>query len=190
MAKISIESEDAIRLFKKLKGVTDASGVFKRAFSDWAFFDVNPQIQENLSSILHRRTGALATRSELKLTGIRGNKIEGNIVAGGLPYAAIHEYGGTIKPKSSKYLAIPLDAAKTPAGVPRGAPRDFQDTFFFKSKAGNLLIGQKGIGGGLIPLFVLKKSVEIPKRRWASSAIDKTLPALFKHIDNEIEKIA
>lgn len=35
-------------------------------------------------------------------------------------YAAIQEYGGTIRPKRGRFLAIPVGPAVTPAGVTRG----------------------------------------------------------------------
>jgi hypothetical protein len=48
------------------------------------------------------------------------------------PYAAIHEEGGTIRPNKRKWLTIPLDAAKTAAGVSRGAAPSFDDAFFIR----------------------------------------------------------
>ena len=77
--------------------------------------------------------------------------------------APLQEYGGDIVPKAAKKLAIPLPAALTAAGVARGSPRSFPDTFIQKSKAGNLLIFQKK-GDGIVPLFALKDRVTIPPR--------------------------
>jgi hypothetical protein len=78
-------------------------------------------------------------------------------------YARIQELGGTVVPKKGKYLAIPLPAARTAAGVARGGPRSFPNTFFRKSKAGNLLLFQRQ-GKKSVPLFVLKQWVTLPAR--------------------------
>lgn len=91
----------------------------------------------------------------------------------------------TIRPKGHPYLAIPLPAARTRAGVAKGQPEvswqgeqrpnsPFGDTFIAKSKRGNLIIfgktiQTKGVNWGrtkgkVIPLFVLKHEVKIPVR--------------------------
>lgn len=99
--------------------------------------------------------------------------------------ARIQEKGGVVRPVNSKYLAIPIGGAVTPAGVAKGSPRDFKDTIVARSKAGNLIIFQK-LGktksgkqrtrrfvragsdtaerSSVIPLFLLKKEVTIPPR--------------------------
>lgn len=94
-------------------------------------------------------SGVKATEVSFTLTGI----------------AAVHEKGATIHPKKAKYLTVPLPPALTSRGLPKKPKaRDWKDTFVLKSKRGNLLIVQKKQGGGLTPLYVLKKSVTIPKR--------------------------
>lgn len=111
---------------------------------------------------LATRTGGLKRSFQMKLTGRTLKSMRLSVVSDS-PYAAIHEYGGTIRPKKGRYLTIPLDAAKTAAGVARGGARMFDNTFVQKSRAGNLIIFQKK-GDRIIPLFVLKESVRIPKR--------------------------
>lgn len=81
------------------------------------------------------------------------------------PYAKIHEHGGQIRPRSAKYLAVPLPAARTKGGDTRGGPRSFANTFFAKSKAGNLILFQnQGKGKKPLPLFVMKKQVTLKPR--------------------------
>lgn len=78
--------------------------------------------------------------------------------------ATVHERGATITPKRARWLTIPLPPALTAQGVPkRPSARDWQNTFVIKSKKGNLLIVQK-VGKDIVPLYVLKKKVVIPKR--------------------------
>lgn len=78
--------------------------------------------------------------------------------------AVVHETGATIRAKSAQYLTIPLPAALNSNGTPkRPTARSWNNTFVKRSKKGNLLIFQKN-GKELTPLYVLKKSVTIPKR--------------------------
>lgn len=104
-------------------------------------------------------------RSAMKILGRLGTRV---------PYGPTHEYGATIKPIRSQWLTIPLQAVKTRAGVARGRARDFTNTFFRRSKTGNLILFQKR-GKGIVPLFVLKKQVKIPKRAFLEPAVKKSL---------------
>jgi phage gpG-like protein len=87
-------------------------------------------------------------------------------------YAAIHEYGGPIKPKKGKYLTIPFPGVDLPA-------RSYFNTMVIKSKAGNLIIIQKGFSfqgkkaAGWKPLFLLKKEVQMPARHWLSRSMEE-----------------
>lgn len=57
-----------------------------------------------------------------------------------LEYAAIHEYGGVIRPKNARFLSIPLNAAKTRRGVDRGGPRSYVDAFPIRLRDGRLFL--------------------------------------------------
>ena len=113
------------------------------------------------------RTGALRRSYAYKLetprrdvTDIRVGVMKPGAEDKALEYAATHEFGATIKAKHSKFLAIPLDAAKTAAGVPRGGPREFENTFFIKRDFGGLIM-QRQADGRVVPLFVLKPEVTV-----------------------------
>lgn len=82
-----------------------------------------------------------------------------------LEYARVHEHNGetVIRAKNGKFLAIPLDAAKTAKGVARGGPRDYPDTFV-RSFGGSPMIVQQIGNGRILPLFVLKRSVRVKGR--------------------------
>lgn len=123
-----------------------------------------------------RDTGLLMRSIVYRVAG-RAVQIGSNLV-----YAAIHQFGGTIKPKNGQFLAIPLK------GVARGAkPADFQDTFvraggdLATGKTGRALVMNRGrfesftegnqravifqkTARGFRPLFLLLKSVTIPVR--------------------------
>jgi len=109
---------------------------------------------------------------------------------GALKYARIQEYGGVITPKNRSLLAIPLAAAKTSAGVPRGGPRSFPNTFVAKSKAGNLLIFQKTGKDGITPLFVLKDRVTIPARPSLLPAFEQVFPGMRDALTRDVHEAA
>lgn len=86
---------------------------------------------------------------------------------GGVPYARIHEYGGTILPKRSKNLAIPVGQAVTKAGVGKhGKPSNIWAAlkFVMNRKTGKKLLVQAGRGKKLNVLFVLVPSITLPPR--------------------------
>jgi phage gpG-like protein len=102
----------------------------------------------------------------------------------GIPYGAIHEYGGTIKPKKAKFLWI-----KQWEGVPgflkRITPSEFvnkmkkepdvygirdQVAFYFGTKR-KVKQSKKSIGK-FISLFILRKSVKMPERPYLRPAVE------------------
>lgn len=109
-----------------------------------------------------------------------------------LVYAGIHERGGVIKPKTKKFLTIPLPASYTPAGVKRWTagelkedPSPFDNTFVQKTKktsaGGNLMIfGERD--GKLTPLFLLRRSVKIPARPFVRPWFDKMRKRVVKRL--------
>jgi len=116
-----------------------------------------------------RRSGDLAKGFITKVDGSDLRSLEG-AVGWWQPFqamkAGVHEYGETITPKRSSYLAVPLPAVLTPTGRPRFgySPRDWPNTRIQRSKAGNLFIVQDNEGHDPTPLYILKKSVYIPPR--------------------------
>ena len=79
-----------------------------------------------------------------------------------LEHGAIHEFGGTIKPKSAKYLAIPV-------GSYTGSPKKYSDLKVKKTGRGNLVL----IDASNRVQYVLKSSVEIPPRPYLRPALDE-----------------
>lgn len=154
---------------------------------------------------LKRRSGGLIGSTK----PIRPKLVKEGIRAGiqfGKRYAKSHIIGKdrkrkmVINAKPGKFLAIPLDEAKTPAGVPRGRPRDktvFGNTFIIpvKSVKGKVLIiygervYQKGVRTGetkgkLVPLFRLVKQVTIDKRIDPMFLLWYIKPRIIKDIKN------
>ena len=98
---------------------------------------------------LARRSGTLARSTRPLTVTMQGSKILGGI-GFGAEYAGVHigPAGSkvTIRPKNKKFLAIPLPAAKTAAGVPRGGPLDgiWGPTFISKGVIFGLFRGDQG----------------------------------------------
>jgi len=99
-------------------------------------------------------------------------------------YAALQEWGGTVKPKKSRHLAIPLPAARTAAGVSRyPSPRAVPGLFFLKSKAGNLLLVQRD-GDKIRPMYVLKDRVTVPARPYLRPALETARKSLIPELQD------
>jgi len=147
--------------------------------------DIVGHIRDNLISgqVLTPRTGNLRRRVFSTVTK-RGTGWVLRVGVHGVPYAAIHEMGGVVKAKSGKWLTIPLEGAKTAVGVTRGKARSFKNTFFLKTKSGNLFIMQnpKKKGKAPIPLFLLRKSVVIPRRSYVLRGTQERIGQVLQRI--------
>jgi hypothetical protein len=124
---------------------------------------------------------------------------EGDLIVGGVTfgtqYAAAHvgPRGSslTIRPKSKKWLTIPLDAAKTAGGSSRGSAMSnrYRGTFISKGiifgKIGQIKVAGK-VQGKIIPLFKLVRSVTIPRRIFPEELIAWIKPKM----EADIEKAA
>jgi|GEM_PF-5941692 len=139
------------------------------------------------------RTGALRRSVGFRLLASQ-NAVMLTVGDRATPYAGLQEYGGTVRPTRGKYLTIPLPTAKTSAGALSGSYRlrpgglrrgrngrvrrvfktDKGETFIFRSKQGNLIIGVKREGTKFDPkrdsIYILKKEVKVPPRLGAWDA--------------------
>lgn len=88
-------------------------------------------------------------------------------VAGGMiiPFPiSVHEEGATVRARRVQYLTVPLPAALDNRGLPiRPNARAWDNTFVQRSRRGNLLIFRRE-AGRITPLYLLKRSVQIPPR--------------------------
>jgi hypothetical protein len=118
------------------------------------------------NSLSRRSGGAMQSiLRSVKVTGTSLNTTQGSI--GGDFYLKIHEFGGTIRPKNSQYLAIPLNAAMNANGtLKRPRPRDWDHTFVaasYKNGERKLIIYRR-IGRKITPLYLLVGPGENPDR--------------------------
>ncbi len=141
---------------------------------------------------LHSRSGALKRSIKSDVVGSSLNELAGSVFSD-IIYSKVQEEGDIIKARNKyvnvpggPYLNIPLSANKTAAGVTRfGAREVFRlGGFIVKSKKGNwLVMDRTGV-----PMFVLKKSVEIPARLGMEDSMKKEINPFLKRLDSDIDK--
>lgn len=99
-----------------------------------------------------------------------------------LPYAAIQEFGGTIRARK-RFLAIPTGAAKTAAGVSRYAsPRDVAGLRFVPLRGGSRGMLVRETGGRQEVMYWLVPSVTIRGKRYLGDAMDQTAVGLGERL--------
>jgi hypothetical protein len=154
---------------------------FKTAFRDWGESWQGKMAERfrGAEGELHTRTGALKRSLDHQVRGSSAADLKLRLVSAGPSYARIQERGGVVRPVRAKFLAIPLEANKTAAGVARyPSPREFiaahpGETFFLRTGSGKLLLMWKNptqaarrSGGAkkgeAVPLWLLVRRVEIP----------------------------
>lgn len=137
---------------------------FKKG-KDTALFRIGLQMKSDASRLAPVRSGDLGRSIDFypKTPGAMGNYVR---VGTNKIYARVQDYGGTIRPKSSQYLTIPLPGT-------RGRIRDYPNGFFIRSKKGNVVFVEQKGKGQLKPRFVLKKSVNIKGKPYLSKAYMK-----------------
>lgn len=129
------------------------------------------EIPKLITRRLRTRTGDL--RKSFNMEQVQRDGDVGIVIYTRLPYAKLHEYGGTIVPKTARYLTIPVGMARTRAGVKKGSARQWSDTFVGQTAGGHLAIFRKTkrMKQAKI-LYLLRRRVRIEPRlgllkRWA-----------------------
>jgi hypothetical protein len=128
------------------------------------------------ANTLSRRSGSLveSLRRGVEVAGA-GFATIGTLSGG--EYAAVHEFGGTLRSAGGQYLAIPLPAALKADGTPIFEdPRQWRQTFVQRSKRGNLLVFLRKSSSDIVPLYVLKSSVTLPPRLGARNTAKEEMP--------------
>ena len=132
---------------------------------------------------LNRRTGAAARGWQVKKSDKNSVAIVNHV-----PYAD-HSKKRTIKPKKGKYLAIPVGAALTSAGVSRfEGPKDnaLPDLTLLPSKKGGFVLISEEKNE---IYFVLKKKVVLPARTAGMDGfVSRSANLIGRRIGDEIYK--
>ena len=137
--------------------------------------------------VMHTRTGSLVRSFRVERHGEDIDSLRFLVGSFGLPYAAIQEFGGTIKKKGPGFLTIPVGAALTPAGVPRFTARQALQqpgVHFVKGKRGPLIVRDRKTRSEV--LFVLRKQVKIKPRLGFFKAWEAQMPTLVAHFNAAI----
>lgn len=96
-------------------------------------------------------------------------------------YAALQEFGGTVRPTRAKWLAIPVGPALTGAGVPRyPGPRSVPGLSFVKSRSSQTAVLVSRETGQVF--YVLKKSVRIPAHMYLTRGRDRAVLELRREL--------
>jgi len=171
------------------------------SFGRWAHWALARFKAERLTGRpgLHPRTGTLRRSFRFAVKGRHfwDTSVEIKSTA---KYAAIHEFGGEIRPKRAKKLAIPLADAKTQAGVARwSSPLRVTlaglNVRCVRTPSGGLFLVSFG---GHVPgtakkaakwLFVLRDVVRIPARMGLRDSLQKNLGRLVARLSKRFQEI-
>jgi hypothetical protein len=204
-------SPETQKYFRTLKEVLGKAQLYERLVN---FFDKQAQVtagyivKTKLSgSPLHRRTGALARsiigRGEI-LGGTPGFRV-GTLRGPAIKYAAVQELGTvgkggtmpTIKPRTAKALAMPVNDALTPAGVarwqgPRQSPIDLR---FVPFRHGTIAVGalyaakdlqrihkRGGTLRDILPYYILLSKVDLAPRHFLRNGVLESLPLITANL--------
>lgn len=179
-----------------LSGTDDVTGLLKRAgevpqrrlrgiLNKWRFA-VASKIVKNLSGgAVQKRSGKLLQsvnpHSNLTIVETGENSFLLTFKNKLAVYATTLETGGTVKPTTSEYLAIPLPPTnkKRPTRL-----RRYKNTFIRPSKkdSQDLVVYWRKKREKPVPIYLLKKEVEIPETKWFSKSVEEAMPSLRKII--------
>jgi hypothetical protein len=172
---IRITGDDAERFLRALE--VEITPALARAVLRSAQDAAGELALASMEALTKRPTGSLARSFEVEMVSGSGGLSAGAFSR--LPYAAIHDSGGTIRAKRRKYLAIPLD------GIPRGmGPRQYPTPLEFRpSRSGN--------GGVLVdasgkPRYALKRSVRMRATGYVGVALKRLEGTLQETADGEL----
>lgn len=90
-----------------------------------------------------------------------------------MKYAMIHNFGGTIKPKTKKFLTIPVHPLAKGRSVAQMSSY-FKIVFFVPGAGGKapVIMGRNSEKGKAYLLYILKTSVKIPRREYMGISAD------------------
>lgn len=155
----------------RLKQLTDKFG-YKDRFHRYAGLLVQRSVQLNFQhggrptkwqpSMTEKTTGrkTMQPTGRLKASITFEADMERVVIGSPVSYARIQQEGGVVRPKSKKFLAIPVH----PDAYSK-RPRDFGEDFLFSiPDRGGLRLVHEERGGALTTYFLLRKLVRIPAR--------------------------
>lgn len=164
---IKVDMAGAMRKTATLRSIPRA---FRRQGQDWASKTVRYIKQSYKGGAVFRRPPAeFDARLDMR---VKMQDEELLIVIGtgteiGLEevkYARIQEEGGTVRPIGHPFLTIPLPGVK-------GSASQYPHAFLAVTARGQWLLAEPKGKTGIRPLFLLRRQVTLPARRWFSRPI-------------------
>lgn len=142
---------------------------------DQSLMVLEGEIRKSIKEWLQRSNSGLSTgrlmQSFKREVLTRKDHTVVGVVGSDLPYAAIHEFGGTITPKKSSALTIPMKREARRRGA-----RSFPELFVYKTNGKAFLARRKG--ESLEVLYFLAKRVEIQPKGYLARAEKRALPKM------------
>ena len=196
MATFSVSMTGSAAVMRYLNDV-------KKRASREAVMETAKAVQQRLilsvnGQILKTRSGRLkgGWSRPARATGTDDNPSA--VISSDVAYAAIHEYGGTVRPKRTKWLTIPVGRALTPTGQAKVTARMFiadpgslgyDASFFRKTTSGAVILGVRGKKRQIIePVFVLRSEVRIPGRRYMTHSVNQALPRVPQIVEAAVNR--
>lgn len=128
-------------------------------------------------------TGKLERSFTIRIKQLSGGSVKASVESD-LPYAAIHETGGRIRPTKGSALTIPMTATARGRTARSWGPK------LFRPKGRSFLATRGGRGGGLTVQYLLRKSVMIRKKRYLTKAIRRTRKPMERIFDKLVRTVA
>lgn len=143
---------------------------------------------ENVRERLRTRSGSLV-RSVRGTASVTQDTVEVRLGAGGNPplkYAALQELGGTVVPKTAKYLAIPVGPGlQTSSGVTKLRPRDVPGLAYAQTREGQPVLVREDDG---TVMFVLKRSVTVKGKHYLRDAAQRLAAEVPEIVTERVRK--
>ncbi len=124
-------------------------------------------------------TGFLRRSIEIDLSRI-GEPHPKARVGSTAPYAAIHEFGGVVTPKTAGALAVPIGIAGRRAARDAGGSIRSLNLQAIKRPGRPTLLVRPGPRKSMVPLFVLKQSITLPPRPYIRPAVALARPRIVE----------
>ena len=171
---IKVDIAGALRKTAALKTIPKA---IRKVLQGWGAESVTAlkRSASGMKKSQGRKSGQLARAVGMKM-GTDTLTVGTNVSRGSdVKYARIQDEGGDVFARTKK-LTVPFPGVK-------GRARDYTDTFFITSKAGNVILCQRKGKGGIKPLFLLADWVRIPASHWFSGTIFEREALLHRYMD-------
>lgn len=164
-----------LRIFDRLREAASGSNLVTASKAGALVF------QNGMKRRAPKKTRSLSRSIHLEVVRVEAHYVE--IAAGtDLEYAAIQEYGGTIKPKNAKWLAIPLTSNARRSVSPRNFSGGLRFVPINETRA--LLVDKSGKAQ-----FALRKSVVIKAQPYARPTFDEDQGDALKAVSRVLRQL-